>query len=394
VELTGQGAEVRAVAAGGACPSAMIDGQTRGLALRAAASADFPAVCSLSLPRGVRALSVDGHGLPPPPAAGVRRVVVFGDTGCRVKDLTIQACNDARAWPFATVARLAAAKKPDLVIHVGDYYYRETPCPPLIRGCAGSPYGDHWDTWAAEFFDPARPLLEAAPWVFVRGNHETCDRGGAGWYRFLDAGPAPEGCPAGLSAPFTVRLGDLSLFVLDSAYADDRKPTPGGVAAVAAQLDRLGGALDHGQGWIVTHRPVWGLVPVARIGPIGPLEVGLNFTEQKAFKARPLAGVRMVVSGHVHHFSAVSFGPARPAQLIVGAGGDLGEPADTPRVYGGPEELDGMEASTFSFSRYGYYLMDREGEDWVGAFHDADDLVRATCRLHQRVLSCQAPKAR
>ena len=30
--------------------------------------------------------------------------------------------------------------------------------------------------------------LEAAPWVFARGNHESCDRGWRGWFRMLDAG--------------------------------------------------------------------------------------------------------------------------------------------------------------------------------------------------------------
>ena len=38
-------------------------------------------------------------------------------------------------------SRLAAAQKPDLVIHVGDYYYRETPCPAGEAKCAGSPFG-------------------------------------------------------------------------------------------------------------------------------------------------------------------------------------------------------------------------------------------------------------
>jgi hypothetical protein len=392
VEMTGQGAEVRAVTVGETCPEARIDGRERPMIERVAASADFPRVCALPLPPQARSLSVAGQPLAVP-AKTIRRIVVMGDTGCRIQGSEIQACNNARAWPFATVARLAAAKDPDLVIHVGDYYYRENPCPAdKARACAGSPFGDHWTTWAAEFFDPAQPLLRAAPWVFARGNHETCSRGGRGWYILLDAGPAPDGCPL-LSAPFIVRTGDLSLFVIDSADAADLATTRARTEAVAGQLDRLDGALDHGLGWIVTHRPIWGLVPVARVGPIGPLEIGINSSEQQAVKGRALAGVQMIVSGHIHHFSALTFGPARPAQLIVGTGGDVGEPADTPRLYGGQDVIDGMDATTFSFSRYGYYLMEKDGDDWVGAFHDADDIVRATCRLHERALTC-APGAR
>ena len=357
---------------------------------RTQASADFPPVCSLALPARTASVSVADQALALP-GKSVRKIVVMGDTGCRVEGAAIQACNDAKAWPFATVARLAAAQKPDLVIHVGDYYYRESPCPLAMQACAGGPSGDHWQTWSAEFFAPAQPLLKAAPWVFARGNHETCSRGGRGWYILLDAGPAPQDCTP-LSAPFVARAGELNLYVVDSADANDKLSTRTGIAAFSGQLDSLGSALDQGHGWIVTHRPIWGLAPVARVGPVGPLQVSLNATEQKAIRGRALAGVQMIVSGHIHHFSALSFGPARPAQLIVGTGGDVGEPADTPRVYGGQDDLDGMTASTFSFSRYGYYLMEKEGDDWVGAFHDADDIVRATCRLHERTLSCVSPQ--
>src|SRR6185437_1484692 len=57
---------------------------------------------------------------------------------------------------------------------------------PDIAGCAGSPWGFGWDTWQADFFGPAKPLLAAAPWIVNRGNHEQCVLSGQGWYRFLD----------------------------------------------------------------------------------------------------------------------------------------------------------------------------------------------------------------
>ena len=386
-ELTGQGPEVRAAAGPGGCPKAAIDGRPAAMAARARASAEFPQVCALALPAGAASVEVGGQALPLP--APARRIVILGDTGCVIKGLTIQACNDPKAWPFAQVARLAAAQRPDLVIHVGDYYYRETPCPLQLKACAGSPSGDRWDTWAAEFFGPAAPLLAAAPWVFARGNHETCDRGGRGWFLLLDQGPLPESCEA-YTAPFAVRTGDLNLYVIDSGETPDRDHDKTQTAAVSSQLDRMGPALDFGRGWIITHRPVWGLVPVVRIGPSAPFEVGLNFTEQDAMRGRGLLGVQMVVSGHVHHFQAIDFGKTRPAQLVVGTGGDVGRKADLASVYTEGREIDGLDAGVFSFSRYGYYLMEKEGEDWLGAFHDAEDRVRARCRLHERSLQCQA----
>ena len=69
---------------------------------------------------------------------------------------------------------------PDLVVHVGDYHYRENACPAGDAGCSTSPWGYGWDAWDADFFTPAKRLLAVAPWIVVRGNHESCDRAGQG----------------------------------------------------------------------------------------------------------------------------------------------------------------------------------------------------------------------
>jgi hypothetical protein len=47
-----------------------------------------------------------------------------------------------------------------------------------------------------------------------------------------------------------------------------------------------------------------------------------------------------------------------------------------------------MQAKSFSFERFGYLLMERHGDDWDGVFHDMDDTVIASCRLHGRWLAC------
>ena len=78
--------------------------------------------------------------------------------------------------------------------------------------------------------------------------------------------------------------------------------------------------------------------------------------------------------------------------LVVGSGGGPRISADPPNPYGGPLDIDGLEGRNFSFSRFGYFLMDRDGEDWTGAFRDLSDQVVASCRLHERALSCTAPK--
>ena len=389
--VDGGAAQVRAAANGATCPSVDEDGRPTPMTLRAAPDAAFPqAMCQLNLPKGVRHAAVGGHALPLPHPR-IDRIVVIGDTGCRLKGLLVQNCNDPKQWPFAAVSRMAATEHPDLVIHVGDYYYRETACPLNFSGCAGSPHGDAWPTWMAEFFEPAAPLLNAAPWVFARGNHESCTRGGKGWYLLLDAADTPLTCPT-LSAPFAVPIGGVTLHMLDSADTDDRKTPPEAVAAFKSAVETVKPE-PHAAEWIVTHRPIWGLVPVARVGPLGPLNVALNATEQAAVKSEKLDDVQLVLSGHIHHFASFSFGPSRPAQLIVGTGGDVGEIADQADPTGDIVEIDGLEAKSLEFERFGYFVMDRvpsnAGSDWRGLFKDVDGKVLATCLLHDRALKCR-----
>jgi predicted phosphodiesterase len=383
VEMTPGGAEVRLVTVAPKCPAVSVDGRAAMTTERAGPDEAFPnRVCSAPLPRGARRIVVEGRRLQAPKLRPMR-IVVIGDTGCRLKGIFAQHCNDPSGWPFATVARLAAAARPDLVIHVGDYYYRETPCPAGDAACAGSPYGDHWPTWKAEVFDPAAPLLAAAPWVFVRGNHEDCKRGGPGWFRLFDAALTMKSCPAE-SDTFAVELGGLRLYVVDSADTDDLRAPDALVDAFVARLKDV--AQTREPSWIVTHRPVWN---VLRLG--GLLGDGLlNATERAAVKRSDLTGVDMVLSGHVHNFASLSFGPSRPAQLIVGTGGDTLDFDAAPPPASGTPEVDGLAAKAFSMGRFGYFVFDRDGARWRGAFHDIKDRVVAACRLQGRALSCHA----
>jgi hypothetical protein len=271
---------------------------------------------------------------------------------------------------------------------VGDYYYRENACPFNYSGCAGSPHGDAWPTWLAEFFDPAAPLLDAAPWVFARGNHESCVRGGKGWFRLLDAADAPQPC-SGVAAPFAVPIGGVTLHVLDSADTEDRKTPAPAVAAFKAAIETVKPEPREAE-WIVTHRPIWGLVPIARVGMFGPLNLPINLTEQAAARGEAFDDVQLVLSGHIHHFASFSFGAARPAQLIVGTGGDVGEVADNKNPTGDDVDIDGLEAKSLEFERFGYFVMDRlEGGDWRGVFKTTDGKVLAACTLHGRALLCR-----
>jgi hypothetical protein len=118
-------------------------------------------VCEAPLPPGAKHAGVQGHALPVPKAMP-RRIVVIGDTGCRLKrsDAAFKACNDPDGWPFPGVAAEAAAS-PGSGHHVGDYHYRENACPPG-NAAARAALGYGWDTWDADFFTPARARCRGA----------------------------------------------------------------------------------------------------------------------------------------------------------------------------------------------------------------------------------------
>src|SRR6201999_4366668 len=97
--------------------------------LRASSSTAFPnLLCAATLANGVQKVAILGHDLPVP-VGMPQKILVVGDTGCRIKGTTVQDCNDPAKWPFPHVAVVAAKLKPDLVVHVGDYLYRESACP-------------------------------------------------------------------------------------------------------------------------------------------------------------------------------------------------------------------------------------------------------------------------
>ena len=135
------------------CPALTVKGTSWPMQTRADGSdPDFPIrYCETAVPGDSEAV-IGGVKLKPRPSVS-RRIVVIGDTGCRVTDYTAQQCDSAVDWPFFRIAKSASATNPDLVIHVGDYHYREKPCAGRT-GCTDSPSGDNWQTWDATSSSP------------------------------------------------------------------------------------------------------------------------------------------------------------------------------------------------------------------------------------------------
>jgi hypothetical protein len=394
VELGPDGnSSARAIIDDASCPSVVFDGTTVPMTVRSDPSAKFGNVkpaqfavrgCEVAVPAGAVAGMLDGKPLALP-RANPQRIVMFGDTGCRLLtgDPT-QACNDPKSWPFPTIAAAAAATRPDLVVHVGDYEYRESPCPFGNAGCAGSPYGYGWDAWYADFFQPAAPLFAAAPWVMVRGNHEDCSRAGEGWFRFLDPSPLGTEC-RDLTGDYVARLGDFGIVVVDSAKVNDHGGVDSDqVPVLRRQFDDVLAKIPA-NAWLATHKPV-----NAMLAKPGDPQVNIvsNQILQAALGADIPAGVRMYVGGHIHFFQAVDFGGARPPQLVVGTGGDNLEGMPTASVAG--TEVNGLKAvAAVTFSGFAYMVWDRVNDSaWSGTLFDVTGKPLNHCRLADRSLNC------
>jgi hypothetical protein len=383
VELGDAGAIARIVVTSPRdCPLIQIDSVTLKMSVRTPVPNGFRPVCQASIPNTARSAKVNGRALVLP-KINPTRVIAFGDTGCRIKKGTeVQDCNDPEKWPFEQVATRAASEKPALVIHVGDYLYREVMCPDGSEAkCGDTPAGDNWQTWNADFFAPASKLLAAAPWVFSRGNHETCERSWRGWFYYLDPRPWTAKCQQ-YSPAYLIKLGTFELAMLDSSQVSEDKPDAKQVATYAAQL----ASLHPANAWLVDHHPFWGF----KEGLAGSPPVPLTATLQKAWDKAAPKGVSMVLSGHIHLFELMSFDRSRPTQLVTGDGGtNMADPI--PASENGIVVDGTAVVASHSQRQFGYTLLVKSGKTWQLTLKNRLQHVLVACSILDGPAKCSEP---
>lgn len=287
----------------------------------------------------------------------------------------------------------------------------------------GSPQIDNWPAWRDDFFAPAHRLLTAAPWVFTRGNHELCSRAGPGWFYLLDMGSALLGpgkqqasCPPQLppewrsgawpglpaapfagrpfpnptTAPARLKLGGLNLIVVDSSNAADAFAY--NVDLYEAQYRSVANLLaDVTPSWIVTHRPIWGVVMKEHGRPVPGEAYGfINVTQQiavsEAFPAGLPDHVTAIFTGHTHRFQAIGFQGRRPPHIVVGTGGvELHDvmPAPAPDAPLRPvavPNLAGADAFVVGLKAFGMLVIEPgRGGAWSGYLMSTRRQIMATC---------------
>ena len=396
VEIGAEGAVVRAIVTDpqAACPDIEIEDEfvsrTYRMQVRSSPQPNFEIlICEANLRQGTRSAAIGGTKVPVPPRQ-LKKIAVIGDTGCRIKcdpdgKCDVQNCNDPKKWPFAKVAAKVAGEHPDVVIHVGDYHYREAACPAdQQKKCGGSPFGDNWPAWQADFFDPAAPLLASTPWIAVRGNHEDCERAGMGWFRFLDPGPVPSTCNDD-PAPYGVALPGLQLLVLNTSTAG--KEPAGFYSKAYESLNGLAAA-SNAPSWLLSHHPLWAFVQ-------GKPNLIPVTDELQADSGNQLdANVRLVMAGHIHLFEALAFAasPPRAPSVVAGMSGTKLDKPITNELLG--QAIAGTTVSMASTSdEFAYALFEprekgnRKG--WHMTVHDTEGKTVMSCEIEGDSLTCK-----
>ena len=431
------------------CPAALVDGAAVALSPRGTVTTPDTApqtyypvlVCeSAPLPAfGHSTASVAGVSLKMP-VANPKTILVVGDTGCRVTAAVsgTQNCNDPTQFPLQFISNYAATFKPDLIIHVGDFFYREQPCPAGFTGCAGNPAFDNWDSWNADWFTPAANLMAAAPMAISRGNHESCNRGAHGWYRLLDVyaynqaavdctgpytpmvgAPGVKGplTPFDYEPPYTVMAGQVTLLMFDSSDSNTTAPdlttlTPDGLTLAQEYTQQLTAALAplaNANVFYVTHKASYDI----RLATIGGNLAGGDATQQSVFNGITPGGVppqiKLLMSGHDHQFEVVSFASSNYApQLVTGNSGTLldnntgsqpqlfvanAAPTDAGRAYAlpgvGPAATTTIQSNA-DRSEYGFTVLTAVSGGYVANVYNvsSNKLARCVLQLSPRAMQC------
>jgi hypothetical protein len=373
-------------------------------------ASEFPIkTCEIIWPKGVRSASINGQTLQAL-NTDIQRIVLIADTGCRLKasESAYQDCNSEKHFPFSVVSQSAAKMNPDLVIHIGDIHYRESPCPPNQEGCKNSPWGYGFDAWKADLFEPAKPLLEKAPWVFVRGNHESCSRAGQGWHRFIDHRHWDEklSCndpkndnEGNYSEPYAVPIGSSSqIVVFDSSNLPSKEIKAQDLSfsiysKQIAKAEEL--ARQKSFSIFANHHPISIVLPSKAESP---KDLGLKLNSlgvlMKNIQGDTLLSSHFNASihGHVHTVQAISYQYPRPMTLVSGNGGSALEELKVKNLSLNAEQKKQMKIKEFeSYLDFGFATLDRQDQDgmnWLFTEFNRNGQKIFSCALAKNQMRC------
>jgi len=331
--------------------------------------------------KGFENLAVQKSSLTEKKTDSIKKIVLIGDTGCRLKESkhgdSYQNCKDSKDWGYAAVIEKIAAEKPDLVIHVGDYHYREQCSEGKICRNYTETIGYGWKAWEADFFQPSEKGFTSAPWLFIRGNHEDCNRAWEG-YKLLSEQTWEQPCVAYEKTEY-LQIGNLLIVNLDTASISDNPEKAENETFWEQQfkdIEKTITASGAQQVWLITHKPVTALVDDYKAGL-----VATNPHLQKAFAKTGLKNkIDFMIGGHIHNtqfLRAQDF----PTQIVVGNSGTsldssqkfLDRDAILKTKFGGLT-IKEYFSDTKSGHSFGYATLSKsvDGRNWELQFKDLE----------------------
>ena len=375
---------------GGSCPSVTLEMTNKHFSSLPLHDGKFDdaAICEATLPKNTAVVHSSGGAVTIPQSP--RKIVIMGDTGCRLKYENgkgmIQKCEDKKEWPFSRLIRSAEKENADLIIHVGDYHYREACNDPVKCKNYQGTLGYGYAPWAADFLTPADSVLREKPWIFVRGNHEDCHRAYEGWNKLLSP-VGEQTCVDDQETRYT-SFGNFLIVNFDTASVDDR-PLDSKSARAQALKARYKKMVDtinarpETEVWLVTHRPFWGLAPSWSGPGVAPVNVNLQaLTEDLPLPKK----VKMVFAGHIHSFQIATIA-RHPAEMIIGESGTALD------LYS--DEARKMIPQGYNVfpSDHGYALLERDANNkWIATIKSYDGETDFVCHIEEYGVPCIAFK--
>lgn len=291
-------------------------------------------------------------------ATKINRFIVLGDTGCEAsffdKHFVKQDCTDLNSWPFKTVADQVASVNPDLIIHMGDYSYRNKFTDKIDEA---KNKDLQWFFMKQDFFTPASNMLHSAPMLFVRGNHDKCELMGDAWFLFFDAQAHQKECLK-QSPTYNLNINDLNFMVFDSAEA------PSGPEYSLETLEKYKSDFATGinnlkkKAWLLIHHPIISLNELAQGETINskiPAQVISDAFLESYTKNLPIA-----ISGHFHLMADIKRKTDGFEQFITGNGGTIIHKAKRDAyTYFAKDENEQVQARV----KYGYLQFDRKDDN-------------------------------
>lgn len=317
------------------------------------------------------------------------KMAIIGDTGCRLKESkgtgTYQNCNLTGEWPFADIVQSLVKESYDFVVHTGDYHYREQ-CSDkkLCPGYAKS-VGYGWNAWWDDFYGPSQALFKKSPLLFVRGNHEDCNRAYSGWgplsvfnKKFADICEEIE--------PYQwIEMGDLVLINFDDSGFDDRKPSLEGqrlqwLREMQNISERISQLKTKKEIWFVSHKPVLAFYPEEKTNE--PVAID-EYLKTLMSESGLIKKIDYFLSGHIHSQQLV-ISEKDMLQIIVGHSGSALNP------FVRKIRSDKLISNTDTNKSFGYALFERKGfKDWKFTFKNVKGKTDLICTVKAKKVNCK-----